>query len=329
MQTFGDIFGCEKNIICEPMAWIGTYELISEVINEGAAGYLGIGNANAKFTKAQISSMRERCGNKPFGVNILSTNPKKERDKVLEVILENSDVVRYVSLSAFSRPPKNIVQALREKGIKVIARIGREDYIPLWERVANPDLYDAEGRESGGHLGPKYTKDLLLPALEIAAKYDKPVVAAAGFYDYEDYKWAIGQGAVGVGLGSRFAVAKPSIAHRNYKLAVKEAKGKCTHVTGSSIGHPVRALKNPFTIAFETLEDKLEKLVKKSKMSEDSRKEMLSWFGTGAMEKGLIDGDVELGSLMIGEKVAPRIKEINEEIPDIINSVLGYKKVVV
>ncbi len=319
-----EFYECKYPIILGPMAWIGTWELVSEVINCGGAGYLGTGNGDASYTQEQINKMKEAVGDKAFGVNLLSTNPHLK--EVIEVILKKHKAVKYVSLSAFLRPPKNIVTVLKEKGIKVIARIGNKKFIPLWDSIGALS-FDAEGNESGGHIGPKNTRELLKPAVEEAAKLGKFVVSAGGIYDNTDYKWALEQGAVGVVLGSRFAVSKPCIAHQNYKKMVLKASGNCTMVTGDTIRHSVRALRNKFTEHFEALEKELNEKVKNGEIFNEERQKHLEESGTGAMKRGLIDGDTENGSLMIGS-VASRITKINETIPEIFKSVLneGYMR---
>ena len=78
-------------------------------------------------------------------------------------------------------------------------------------------------------------------------------------------------------------------------------------VTGYSLGHPVRALKNPMVHRFQELE----------KMG--ASEEEIIEFGTGALRKAVLEGDWENGSFMAGQSaglvrdIVP-VKELLERI---------------
>ena len=87
-----------------------------------------------------------------------------------------------------------------------------------------------------------------------------------------------------------------------------KANDSGTVVNGRRIGHPARALKNPFTRLFSEKES-----------SADSTDEELTAFGTGALRKAVKEGDWENGSFLCGQvaglvKKEQTCKEMIEEI---------------
>lgn len=326
LNIFRSLYGqhCIAPIALMPMAWIGTHELAKAALENNIAACLGIGNGNLEYANNQIESLSQAVPDKFFGVNILNTNSfKKELADLITESKKQGINIGFVILSAFLKPrgAKDIIEMLHLVNIKVIARIGDPRFIKLWAKE-NIDGIDVEGRESGGHLGPNYLEDILESSVEEASRYDLYVTGSGGIYDSNDLIKMLEQGAIGAGIGSRFAVSRESIAHENYKKAVEKATGKnCTNVAGESIKHPVRALVNPFSTDLMALEEKLLKEVNNSKITDEERRKKIMDYGTGAMKIGLIDGDIKKGSLMIGE-IAEKIKKANEPISTIIDDLI-------
>ena len=85
---------------------------------------------------------------------------------------------------------------------------------------------------------------------------------------------------------------------RAYKEKVLKAKDIDTMVTGRRLGHPVRALKNPFSREY----------LKKEYDSSVSDEE-LEAFGTGSLRRAVLDGDTKGGSFLAGQVAAMCNKE--------------------
>jgi len=116
-----------------------------------------------------------------------------------------------------------------------------------------------------------------------------PVIAAGGLGDGRGLVAAFALGAAGVQMGTRFICTDECIAHINYKQAIVKANERSTMVTGHSIGHPVRCLRNPMAHDFEALEKR-----------GASEQEVVE-FGTGRLRLAVQEGDVVHGSLMAGQ----------------------------
>ena len=98
-------------------------------------------------------------------------------------------------------------------------------------------------------------------------------------------------------MGTRFICSEECIAHPKFKEQILQAQDRATVVTGESTGHPVRCLENKLTSQFMALE------------KAGASKEELEELGRGRLSSGVIEGNVEEGSLMAGQ-IAGLIKEI-------------------
>ena len=113
------------------------------------------------------------------------------------------------------------------------------------------DAVVAEGMEAGGHIG-ELTTMVLTPQISQAVKI--PVICAGGVADGRGIVAAFALGAEGVQVGTRFICCEECTVHVNYKQAVINAKDRSTAITGQTLGHPVRCLRNKLTAEFERLE---------------------------------------------------------------------------
>ena len=148
------------------------------------------------------------------------------------------------------------------------------------------DAVIAEGLESGGHIG-SVTSLALLP--QVVDEVSIPVIAAGGLGDGRGLAAALALGAAGVQMGTRFICTDECIAHINYKEAIIKANERSTMVTGMSLGHPVRCLRNPMARDFEELEKR------------GASEQEIVEFGTGRLRMAVMDGDVVKGSMMAGQ----------------------------
>lgn len=124
------------------------------------------------------------------------------------------------------------------------------------KRGYKPDLVILEGPKAGGHLGWRY-KDMLdygdefleknelfgelEKILEIRKQYDNiPIIVAGGILTPEDLDYALGKGADGVQMGTRFSVSKESGFLEEYKRLIINAKKETIVIGNEEWGSPCR-----------------------------------------------------------------------------------------
>lgn len=301
----------EQNAICRllnikyplfqgGMAWIGTAELASAVSNAGGLGIIGAGHMPPDVLRAEIRKAKQWT-DKPFGVNIMLMSPFVK--EVMQVVVDEK--VPVVTTGAGN--PGEYIPALKEIGSKVIPVVAS---VALARRLVRTgvDAVIAEGTESGGHIG-EITTMALVP--QIADAVDVPVIAAGGIADSRGVAAAFALGAQGVQMGTRFVLSQECIAHDNYKKIVLKAKDRSTVVTGRSTGHPVRVIANKLTREYLECEN------------HGASVEELEKLGAGKLHLATHKGDVENGSVMIGQiaGMLREIKSVDEIIQELMNGV--------
>lgn len=280
------------------MAWIGTAELASAVSNAGGLGIIGAGHMPPDILRAEIQKAK-KWTDKPFGVNIMLMSPFVK--EVMQVVVDE----RVAVVTTGAGNPAEYLPALKEVGTKVIPVVAS---VALAKRLVRSgvDAVIAEGTESGGHIGD-ITTMALVP--QVADAVDVPVIAAGGIGDSRGISAAFALGASGVQMGSRFVVSEECIAHENYKKLVLKAKDRSTVVTGRSTGHPVRVIGNKMTREYAELE------------ANQASVEELEKFGAGRLNLATHKGDVENGSVMIGQicGMFNDIKPVAQIIDELVN----------
>jgi len=273
-----DLLDIQYPILQGGMAWVATAELSGAVSEAGGLGILGGGNAPPDYVRQQIHRTRE-ITDKPFGVNIPLFSPYV--NEVVEVCVEEG--VPVVATGAGN--PALIMSRLKEAGVKVIPVVASVALARRVERMG-ADAVVVEGMESGGHIGDVATLPLVPQVVDAV---DIPVIAAGGIGDGRGLVAALALGAVGVQMGTRFICTTECIAHENYRQALVRAHDRATITTGYSIGHPVRALRNPMSRMFEELERR------------GATEEEVMEFGTGKLRLAVEQGDIRQGSVMAGQ----------------------------
>jgi enoyl-[acyl-carrier protein] reductase II len=233
---------------------------------------------------------------KPFGVNVMLMSEHAEdiaqilAEEHVEVIVTGAgNPTKYMKLWGNSK----VIPVVPSTALaKLMARSGAFAVI-------------AEGCESGGHIG-ELTTMTLVP--QVCDAVDIPVIAAGGIGDGRGVAAAFMLGASGVQVGTRFILAEECHAHSNYKEMVIKAKDIDTIATGKRLGHPVRALKTPFSREFASKE-----------YDSSVTNEQLEASGEGSLKNAAMAGDIAKGSFMAGQisgmlkKIQPA-KEIVEEL---------------
>lgn len=288
-------------IIQGGMAWVSEATLAAAVSNAGGAGIISTGGRDVNFVRDQIKLARTLT-DKPFGINVQLMSPNKE--EIIDLICEEK--VSFVTLGAGNPVP--FFAKLKEAGIKIIPVVPN---VKLAKRVesAGADAIIIEGMEAGGHIGVITTMPLMT---QVIPEVSIPVVVAGGIADGRGLAAALIMGAAGVQMGTRFLIAEECKVHPNVKEKLIEAIDTDSIVTGQSIGHGVRGLKNKFSLNFVDLERK------------GTPEADLIKLATGTNKLSAIDGDVENGMILAGQSLLP-LRKI-EPAKDIIETIITEAK---
>ena len=298
------LLGIKYPVIQGGMAWVANADLAAGVSNAGGLGIIAAANMPPELLEQEILKAKSLIkDDRPFGLNIMLMSPTAEA--AVEIAAKYK--IKVVTTGAGS--PGKVLNKLKPLGIIVMPVIASSTQA---KRVAKQgaDAVIAEGMEAGGHIG-ELTTMVLTPQIvdAVASVADIPVITAGGIADKRGVKAAFALGAEGVQVGTRFICCNECSIHANYKQAVLNARDRSTAVTGQSLGHPVRCLRNKLTDEFERLE------------AERAPKDEIEALGTGKLRAAVVDGDVEWGSLMSGQSAGliNDIKPAREIIEELFN----------
>jgi enoyl-[acyl-carrier protein] reductase II len=308
--------GSETAIICGAMSWVSERHLVSAVSNAGGFGLIACGAMTPELLDAEIGATKALT-DRPFGVNLITIHP--QLFDLIEVCAQHD--VGHVVLAG-GLPPKGSIEAIKARGARVICFAPALALAKKLHR-SGVDALVIEGMEAGGHIGPVATSVLAQEILPTMAA-ELPVFVAGGIGHGEAIAAYLEMGAAGVQLGTRFACASESIAHRDFKKAFFRASARdaiaSVQVDPRLPVIPVRALKNAGTEAFTAKQREVARLLDEGQVDMAEAQLQIEHYWAGALRRAVIDGDIEGGSLMAGQSVGMVTRE--EPVAQIIAALM-------
>ncbi|MBT3193929.1 MAG: hypothetical protein HN341_15400 [Verrucomicrobia bacterium] len=311
-----EFLGSRYPIMCGAMTWVSDPKLVAAICNAGGFGCLAGGNTPVEILRKQIEETR-LLTDKPFAVNLVTIAPAYPGQ--LDMLCEMKVPV-IIFAGSFPRGPA--VEQAKASGSKVLAFAST---LSIARRMLGygVDGLILEGMEAGGHVGHVSLTVLLQQVLfEVQ---DVPIFAAGGIATGKMCAHLLLMGAAGVQLGTRFAMAKESCAHANFKRAFIRAQARDAISTPQFDSRlpvvAVRALRNKGLDDFNRLQlDLIEKL-DRGEIPRATAQEEVEKFWMGALRCAVQDGDVDRGSLMAGQSVG--LIDGEESIAEIFADLLG------
>jgi nitronate monooxygenase len=193
-------------------------DLAAAVSNAGGCGVLGTASLPGKFVRAQIQRLKELTA-KPFGVNIVLSLLR--RGQIESCFDEHVPV-----LVLFWGDPAPYIADAHRRGMKVFLQVGSVDEAVAGAE-AGVDAIIAQGVEAGGHLKGTTSLAVLVPAI-VDAVGAIPVIGSGGIADGRGLVAALGLGAQGVSIGTRFLASAEAYASTAYKERVVAAAAEDT-----------------------------------------------------------------------------------------------------
>lgn len=283
----GELLGIKYPIFQGGMAWISESNLAAAVSRAGGLGVISAMNAGADYLRGEIAKCRAALDGQPFAVNIMLMSPHV--NEVAQVVIDEKIPVVITGAGM----PDKYMPGWIEAGIKVIPVVASVALARRVERLGATAVV-AEGCESGGHVGETTTMSLLP---QVCDAVSLPVVGAGGIADGRGLAAAFMLGAQGVQCGTCFLTAYECTVHPNYKKKIMAAKDIDTIVTGKTLGHPVRSLKNSFSRTFAAME-----------ADPSVTPQQIEEYGVGSLRLAAMEGDEKKGSFMSGQ-IAGLVKE--------------------
>ena len=302
------------------MSWVSERTLVAAISNAGGFGVIACGSMGPDALAVEIAATQERT-TAPFGVNLITMHPQ-----LLDLIRVCREAkVGHVVLAG-GVPSATAVRAVKDGGTRLVCF---SPALVLARRLvrSGADALIIEGSEAGGHVGPVSLTVLaqeILPHLR-----DVPVFVAGGLGRGEAILAYLEMGAAGAQLGTMFAASSESIAHPRFKHAFVHARARDA-TTSVQLDErfpviPVRGLANDGTKLFLRHQAETVRRVEAGQVTREAAQLEIEHFWAGALRRAVIDGDVDHGSVMMGQSVGMVTAEqpVAEIIEELVSQAAG------
>jgi nitronate monooxygenase len=257
------------------------------VANAGGIGFMtALTFPDADALRAEIRKCREMT-DKPFGVNLtfLPTLSAPDYPAYIDVCIEEG--VKFIETAG--RNPEPYMAQIKSAGIKVVHKCTSARHATKAEKIGC-DVVSIDGFEAAGHPGEDDVTSLILIPLTRDA-ISIPVIASGGFADGRGLVGALGLGADGMNMGTRFVATKEAPVHDNVKQALVDHGERDTRLV-------MRTLRNTERVLHNKTVDKVLEIESKG----DTKIEDIVPYVSGLVGKEMLeDGDVEKGVLSAGQ----------------------------
>ncbi|MCA0274944.1 MAG: nitronate monooxygenase [Proteobacteria bacterium] len=196
--------GSRYPVVQTAMGWVADANLTAATCNAGGFGFFAGATTEPGDVENQILAIKSKT-DRPFGVNFHMFQPNAE--EVISVVIKHK--VRAVSYGR--GPDAKTIKRLKDAGVVCMPTVGAVKHAVKAVELG-ADIITVQGGEGGGHTGAVPTT-ILLPQVLDAVKV--PVVAAGGFFDGRGLAAALGYGAAGIAMGTRFLMTKESPVPRS------------------------------------------------------------------------------------------------------------------
>lgn len=211
----------------------------------------------AQIPAANTDFMRAMCD--AAGIPRLPEPEGREwvREKVASILLTPEESMKLVEVAlrhpiklvvnALGTPPKDLVDELHARGIKVGSLVGKAEHARD-QLAVGVDILVAQGCEAGGHTGSITSMILWPQVVDIAG--DAPVLAAGGIGSGRQMAAALALGCAGAWTGSIWLGTKQSELEPEMKELLFAARAEDAIQSKALTGKSARLLRSKFIDAW-------------------------------------------------------------------------------
>ncbi len=254
--------GTHFPIVQGPMARISdTPAFAARVAEEGALPFLAISMLDAQEIREILEETKRLLGNRPWGVGILGFISPDLLQKQLDVIRTCKPPF---ALIAGGRPDQS--HALEKEGIHTYLHVPSPGLLRMFIE-SGVRRFIFEGRECGGHVGPRSSFVLWNPMIDILTESlhgkdmaDCHVLFAGGIHDALSASMVATMaaplsergGKIGVLLGTAYLFTGEAVSTGAIVRTFQEEVIRCTRTVlmESGPGHATRCADTPYTRTF-------------------------------------------------------------------------------
>jgi NADH:quinone reductase (non-electrogenic) len=300
-----DFFGIERPIVQGGLMWVARSELVAAVGNAEGIGFMtALTFPDPEDFRAEIKKCRELT-DKPFGVNLTFTPTMRPTDYPTYIRVCAEEGVQFIETAG--RNPEPYMEQIKSAGIKVIHKCTSVRHAVKAEKVGC-DAVCIDGFEAAGHPGEDDVTTMILVPLTRDA-ISLPIIASGGLGDGHGLVGALGLGADGINMGTRFVATQEAPVHPNVKQALVDHSERDTRLIMRTLRNTERVMHNP-------LVDKVLEIESRG----NTKIEAIAPFVSGLVGKQMLEeGKMEKGILAAGQTMGfvrdiPTCKELLDRI---------------
>lgn len=238
-----ELLGCRYPIVQTAMGWIADARLVAATSQAGGFGFLAAATMSTAELDAAIARLRETTRER-FGVNFHMFQPNAA--EVIERVLQHRDRIRAVSYGR--GPDAQVIRRFKDAGVLCMPTVGALKHAQKAVELG-ADLVTVQGAEGGGHTGAVPTT-LLLP--QVLDAVPVPVVAAGGFFSGRGLAGALGYGAAGIAMGTRFLLtAESPVPRATLERYLRTVDAARIRVTTAIDGLPHRVIDSELVLGLQ------------------------------------------------------------------------------
>ncbi len=249
-----------------PMTRVSDTAAFAEAVADaGGLPFLALSLMNADASRKLMEETRDRAAGRPWGVGVLGFAPADILEPQLQLVRE-------------FRPSALLLAGGRPSQARPFVEMG----IPTYLHVPSPGLLDLflkdgathfvfEGRECGGHVGPRYSFVLWEQAMARLVRHRQPetlnILFAGGIHDARSSAMVAAIAAplaargarIGVLMGTAYIATEEAVSSGAVlpRFQEKALSGDGTTLVETAPGHAVRCLRSGFVDVFEREKDRL------------------------------------------------------------------------
>ena len=313
-----EMFGVDYPIVQGGLMWVAKAELTAAVANAGAMGFMtALTHPDPDALRAEIRKCKDMT-DKPFGINLTFLPSLRQPDYpgYIDVIIDEG--IKFIETAG--RNPEPYMEQMKAADIKVIHKCTSVRHSVKAQKIGC-DAVSIDGFECAGHPGEDDVTTLILVPLTADA-IDIPIIASGGFGDGRGLVGALGLGADGINMGTRFVATQEAPVHDNVKQALVDHGERETSLIMRTLRNTERVMNN------EAVQNVLD-IEGKGNATIDDIKHLVSgqvgldMLNDGDTQKGVLSGGQIMGLIHDVPTVQELIDRIVTEAEDIIKNKLG------
>ena len=243
-----------------------TAAFAAAVAENGALPFLALSLMREEGARRLLEETRQAMGERSWGVGVLGFAPAEVLNPQLALIQEFRPTL---ALLAGGRPSQ--ARMLAEQGIPAYLHVPSPGLLSLFLKDGARHFI-FEGRECGGHIGPRFSFVLWEQQLQVLLEFDRPdelhILFAGGIHDARSAAMVAALSAglaargakIGVLMGSAYIMTSEAVTHGavNENFQKKMLAGGATTLLETAPGHATRCLYSGFVDQFNAEKQRLQ-----------------------------------------------------------------------